>query len=693
MWALPSDHHGLIVKIQLPDSQAKLICPKSKPQFKAKPEVVRDKIFNDNLKLKFSAWTEIRQAGLDLTTWWELMVKPGVRRLLIDRGKEMNKEKSGHLNLLFLKQAYLVMKIQKGQTQRLASLKQVQAEIQLWYEQDSEKVKLQSRSDELDSSEKVRIYHHELHSKHIRRSSILKLKTEKGLLEGHVACAEYLEEAVGDLLLHPATLDVVAQDALLKEVRPVFTEEDNVMMLKVPTKAEVKESVWSANINAAPGNDGLTNLVYKHCWEVLGDSLTEVAQAVHGGESPSLSQRTSLMVYGAKANKPPNSLDPKHKRRISLLNSDFKIITGIDNTRFKKVATHTLNPNQLSAGDDRRIHHGICKARDAINTANSRNQGSGILDNVYMAAFDLMVLTWVFMVLQAKGLDKKVIARLKNLYDNHLTVVVINNIQGRCFANTRWSIRQGDRPSSILFCYGLDPHLDWLENRLRGIPIYKNLLASQPSSPAIYKLIAYFDDVKPAISSMNEFSVVDMGSALFEAASGCVLHRDPTSGKVKLLPLGRWKGTLTIEDLPVNYIKISEHLDMVGVKLQASYQKTRKINCDELLTKVQNITGAWKGGKFMPLTSRPHSLNSYCLSKVLYRCSSINLRVGDLTKINSQMKSWMYADQLEKPEEMVLFRSRKCGGLGLVNLQYKALSLLIRNFLESAVNPNFQDNH
>ena len=178
---------------------------------------------------------------------------------------------------------------------------------------------------------------------------------------------------MGDLLLHPATLDVAAQDALLKEVRPVFTEEDNVMMLKVPTKAEVKESVWSANINAAPGNDGLTNLVYKHCWEVLGDSLTEVAQAVHGGESPSLSQRTSLMVYGAKANKPPNSLDPKHKRRISLLNSDFKIITGIDNTRFKKVATHTLNPNQLSAGDDRRIHHGICKARDAINTANSRN--------------------------------------------------------------------------------------------------------------------------------------------------------------------------------------------------------------------------------------------------------------------------------------------------------------------------------
>ena len=67
--------------------------------------------------------------------------------------------------------------------------------------------------------------------------------------------------------------------------------------------------------------------------------------------------------------------------------------SGIDNSRFKKVATHTLNPNQLSAGDDRRINHGINKARDAIYMANSRNQGAGILDNDYMAAFDYMVFT------------------------------------------------------------------------------------------------------------------------------------------------------------------------------------------------------------------------------------------------------------------------------------------------------------
>ena len=287
-------------------------------------------------------------------------------------------------------------------------------------------------------------------------------------------------------------------------------------------------------------------------------------------------------------------------------------------------------------------------------------------------------------------MHKQFINTLKNLYNNHLTVVVINNIHGKCFPNKRLSIRQGDRPSSLLFCFGLDPHLDWLERRLTGIPIYNDLFS--PSPPEVYKLIAYVDDVKPSITSMSEFTTVDNGSALFEAASGCHLHRDPSSGKVKFLRLGRWKGTLTEEDLPVDYIVLSDHLDMVGVKLMASYQQTRKVNGDDLQKKVQNIVGGWRGGKFMPLTNRPHSLNTFCLSKVWFKCSSINLRVCDFNKITSSIKTWLFADQLEKPEEYVLTRSRKQGGLGLTHVECKAKSLLIRSFLETALIPNFQHN-
>ena len=83
--------------------------------------------------------------------------------------------------------------------------------------------------------------------------------------------------------------------------------------------------------------------------------------------------------------------------------------------------------------------------------ASERNQKCGILDNDYKTAFYYMVLKWVFKVLLAKGIDEEVVNRFYNLYNNHMTVVVVNGVQGRCFFNIRWSIRQGEKPSSTFF--------------------------------------------------------------------------------------------------------------------------------------------------------------------------------------------------------------------------------------------------
>ena len=51
---------------------------------------------------------------------------------------------------------------------------------------------------------------------------------------------------------------------------------------------------------------------------------------------------------------------------LALLNADFKIISGIYNTRLKGLADHTLSKAQLAVGSDRRIHHGLNTVRDAI---------------------------------------------------------------------------------------------------------------------------------------------------------------------------------------------------------------------------------------------------------------------------------------------------------------------------------------
>ena len=153
------------------------------------------------------------------------------------------------------------------------------------------------------------------------------------------------------------------------------------------------------------------------------------------------------------------------------------------------------------------------------------------------------------------------------------------------------------------FCYGIDPLVCFLEKRLRGISIYSTPAygpcQSDLKPPVIeesYKLIAYVDDLKPAITAEDEFLLVDMGSLLFEKSSGCELHRDPSSGKVKFLSLGKWRGKMKQQHIPLPYIILSDHLDMLGLVLKPTYSQTRKVNCDEMLHRFSKSLGAWKSG-------------------------------------------------------------------------------------------------
>ena len=699
-----SDHFAHLVQFILPNKMARILSPKTRPSFRLKAEVISDSVFKERLGKAMISWQRVREfqdkesKKLGVLFWWEKLVKPGIRKIAIQRSKEMNIARKEELNLLMLRQLFLTRKLQNGQVHRLGELQAVHLLIEEWYRMECKKVQHQARVEEFQSSEKSSIYHHELHKRTIKKTSILKLQTELGMIEGHADCAAYLEQSVKNLLLHPADLDTHAQNILLDEVTPVFTEKDIQMLLTPPTREDVWNTICSSNLTAAPGTDGIPSLAYKECWSILGDALVEVMLAIFNCQELPHSMRTALMVFGCKPKK-PNSLQPKDKRRISLLNCDFKIASGLEARSLKKTATHSLSHLQLVAGNNRRIHHGINFARNAIYSAGKAgHSGCGILDMDLIAAFDWLCLDWVYKVLHKKGMPRQVLGRLQNLYRENIAIVVVNNMHGAAVRNDRLSLKQGDLPSMILFSYGIDPLLDYLEKRLQGI-----LISSLPSHGPVqlgaapippleerYKLIGYADDVKPAITSMQEFSIVDRAMGLFEGASGCKLHRDPASQKCKFLPLARWRGTLEQTDIPCRYMTISDHLEMLGVELRATWGQTKKANGDIVQSRVATTCRQWKSGKFMELTRRSWSLNQYCLSKIWFRTHSVDLRVMDLNSITSSVKSWLYADQMFKPEEMIIFRPPSYGGLGVHSVKWKAMAGLIRSFLETACNEKFQ---
>ena len=115
-------------------------------------------------------------------------------------------------------------------------------------------------------------------------------------------------------------------------------------------------------------------------------------------------------------------------------------------------------------------------------------------------------MDWVYLVLKKIGLGQKIIDRLKRIYKVGLTVVVVNNILGRCFPNIYHLLRQGDKPSMIFFGIGIDPLLRYLERRLYGIDIWSIprhgptiqscISSTLPPMKQKYRLISYADDAQ-----------------------------------------------------------------------------------------------------------------------------------------------------------------------------------------------------
>ena len=100
-----SDHCAYLLKMTLPEF-SRVLPPHSRPLFKTSPEVVHDKAFKVRLEKEMMEWQQVKERGLGVMQWWELIVKPGIRKLAIQRSKELNKCKRSRMNCMLLKQSF-----------------------------------------------------------------------------------------------------------------------------------------------------------------------------------------------------------------------------------------------------------------------------------------------------------------------------------------------------------------------------------------------------------------------------------------------------------------------------------------------------------------------------------------------------------------------------------------------------------
>ena len=681
-----SDHFAHLLTIQI-QGQGFHSSPKSRPPFKIYPNIASDEIFKLRIHNKLSLWLPGKNK-VPIQRFWD-SIKVEIRKLAMERNKELRKEQQMELNFLTLAQTHLSDQVLRGDMSKFSQLDEINKRIIIFFKKRAEQIKIQCGLQDIDQSEQLRVYHYEIHKRELNKRKILKLKTPEGLKQGHRECADFLNKEVKNLLENEIFLDEECQNQLLGEVESVFTQSDNKLLEKTITKNEILECLKKCNPNSSPGLDSITYRVYLECWESLGDLLVELYNEIYQSGVTPKSMKGSLMIFTPKPGKGKSCLS-NDLRRISLLNCDLKLMTKIFTTRLQHMADHVLSPYQFSSGS-RNITEAIVLARDAISFVKPSHRGAAICDLDFQKAFDFLSVSWSWKVYRKKNASEKFTNFLENLYSNNFTHTLINDVIQPKIENKRLALAQGDGLSCFTFNFAIDALVTYIEKRLEGIKIF-SIPTQGPSHPKWgkppeielrYKVCGFLDDLKPGIVKREEFFMVDNAIRLFEGASGCKLHRDPASQKCKALFLGKWSKWKK-SDIPINYIVPTEHLDYLGVKLGKNNNTTRAINGDYLVSKVKSTVQSFKSGKFSPLTSRPWSINSFVWSKILYRSSVIDIRKNDIKKMISDIKSFVYQDLLIKPAEQILFRNHKKGGLGVIHPGAKSEAALIKTFISLA---------
>ena len=188
-------------------------------------------------------------------------------------------------------------------------------------------------------------------------------------------------------------LDDVSIATVLDETSVPKLSHNEKMILESPiTTSEVLDSLKKLKNGKAPGTSGFQADFFKFFWSDMGHFIVRSFKcSILKGEL-STSQKLGIITILPKGNKPRDFL--KNWRPISLLNTTYKIFSGIIASRLKKVLNTLIHENQKGFLAGRFIGENTRLMYDIIHQTEILNKPGMILLLDFEKAFDSV--SWKF---------------------------------------------------------------------------------------------------------------------------------------------------------------------------------------------------------------------------------------------------------------------------------------------------------
>ena len=456
-------------------------------------------------------------------------------------------------------------------------------------------------------------------------------------------------------------VDTLAED-FVKDVPQVSLEHQEALEHSI-TLEEIKAALEGMENNKSPGPDGLTKELYAKFFDTLGPWLVKVIQYIFDRTELTDTMKLSYITLICKNEDAPHLC--KNYRPISLLNVDYKIITKVLSNRLRNVMPSIIHSDQTCSVKDRSIQDNNHYLRDIINEMNAENLSGGLVLSLDQEkAFDRIDHRYLLNLMLKFGFGPKFCRWISILYNDIQSSVIVNQHISEPFKVTR-SVRQGCPLSPLLYVLALEPTLINIraDKRISGCPI-----PGRSVNPP--KLTAFADDCKFVIISDLSVSAIFEHFDNYSKFSGSKVNKD----KTELMFIGIWRNRT---DTPLN-IKRVEYMNIFGITFGS---KNARDNWDPVVENILQRMNLFSSRK-LSLPAKAKVINVMILAKAWYMAAIIPPPRTVQLIITRNIFNFLWSGKSETINRNTMYLPLEEGGVGILNIKYKYMSMLLFQILK-----------
>ncbi|OJT14554.1 Transposon TX1 uncharacterized 149 kDa protein [Trametes pubescens] len=187
-------------------------------------------------------------------------------------------------------------------------------------------------------------------------------------------------------------------------------------------------------------------------------------------------------------------------RPITLLNTDYKLLSKVLAIRLAATAPDIVHPAQAGFVPGRRLHNHTQLARLMMSWAEVADENGAIVALDQEKAYDKIAHDYLWAVLSKLGVPESFTKIVQSLYANAMTSVAVNGVTSRVYRVYR-GVRQGDPLSCLLFDLAIEPLSAMIRNSgIKGFDI--------PNSRESLKATLFADDTTVYLAEGDDFAVL-----------------------------------------------------------------------------------------------------------------------------------------------------------------------------------------